>query len=560
MKSTSRTMAALLILTTLLFLPLVLHGEFIWDDPKLVVLNQWTGSFSNLGKMFSSDLWASTPLGEGDFFYYRPLMLVDLAIDRHLGLGAGGHHLHSLAWHLLCVALLFRLCLEDEGIENPRKGLVLLAGLSVFALHPLQSETLAHIAARNDAMTCAGILGALLLLRDARPTTKAIWGASACIGLAIFSKETAVLAPLMLLCVDIARFGGPKNALRYGAVLFPIGLAIVLRLSLGSTSLPLPTDPSQIGDLLAGIGFYVGALVFPWDLTPAVSTDEMHLSLFPMIIGGLVLIWIGRTTTRFGRAGLGLACLGFLPAIPGLVLTENTGFRYLYLPLAGLAMALQGCFNKAPRNVLLLLPALLFGLTAKQIPHWQTDTSFWQQAYDSAPGLQSACGMFKAVEAKAIAQPNGSERDALFVSAEPWLAKSLEAPTSPYCCFSASRWMWERNQKEWNLMNPEPAITWGRLALENGCEASAELLVPLAVSEALTGQWNLAEKRVQPLQGNQYGLRSVLLSAAGLRRGDSSVLTGFSKGDPASERELQERVKTLFDANLAIQAEALTTK
>lgn len=560
MKSTSRTMAALLILTTLLFLPLVLHGEFIWDDPILVVLNQWTGSFSNLGKMFSSDLWASTPLGEGDFFYYRPLMLVDLAIDRRLGLGAGGHHLHSLAWHLLCVALLFRLCMEDEGIENPRKGLVLLAGLSVFALHPLQSETLAHIAARNDAMACAGILGALLLLREAYPPTKAILGASACIGVAVFSKETAVLAPLMLLCVDIARFGRPKNARRYGAVLFPIGLAIGLRLSLVSTSLPLPTDPSQIGDLLVGIGFYVGALVFPWDLTPAVSTDEMDLSLFPMIMGGVVLIWIGRATTRFGRAGLGLACLGFLPAIPGLMLTENTGFRYLYLPLAGLAMALQGCFNKTPRNVLLLLPALLFGLTAKQIPHWQTDTSFWQQAYDSAPGLQSACGMFKAVEAKAIAQPSGPERDALFVSAEPWLAKSLEDPTSPYCCFSASRWMWERNQQEWNLMNPEPAITWGRLALENGCEPSAELLVPLAVSEALTGQWNLAEKRVQPLQGNQYGLRSVLLSAAGLRRGDSSVLAEFSKGDPASERELQERVKTLFDANLAIQAKALTTK
>jgi hypothetical protein len=120
--------------------------------------------------------------------------------------------------------------------------------------------------------------------------------------------------------------------------------------------------------------------------------------------------------------------------------------------------------------------------------------------------------------------------------------------------------MWERNQKEWNLMNPEPAITWGRLALENGCEASAELLVPLAVSEALTGQWNLAEQRVQPLQGNKYGLRSVLLSAAGLRRGDSSVLASFSNGDPVSERELLKRVKTLFDANLAIQARVLTTK
>lgn len=560
MKSTSRALAVLLVLTALLFLPLVIHGEFIWDDPKLVELNQWTGSFSNLGKMFSSDLWASTPLGEGDFFYYRPLMLVDLSIDRQLGFGPMGHHLHSLAWHLLCVVLLFRLCLEDDEVETPNKTFILLAGLSVFALHPLQIEAIAHIAARNDAMACAGILGGLLLLREAYPTTKAIWGASACIGLAVFSKETTVLAPLMLVILDMARFGGPKNVRRYGAVLLPIGLAIGLRLSLGSSTLPLPTDLGQIGDLFAGVGFYTGALVFPWDLTPAVSTSEMQRSFLPLIIGVLTLIWIGRKTSRFGRAGLGIACLGFLPAIPGLILTENTGFRYLYLPLAGLAMALQGCLNKTPIGVLLLLPAVLFGLSTKQLPNWQNDTAFWQQAYDSAPGLQSACGMFKTIESKAIAEPNAPEREALFVSAEPWLAKSLEAPTSPYCCFSASRWMWERNQQEWDLMNPQPAITWGRLALENGCEPSAELLIPLAVSEALTGEWNRAEKRVEPLQRNPYGLRPVLLSAAALRRGDSSVMEGFSKGDPIAEQQIQQGIKMLLDANLAIQAKTITTK
>jgi len=561
MKPDSRALAILLFVTALLFLPLVLKGEFIWDDTQLVLRNEWTHSFANLGKMFSEDLWAATPNGAGDFFYYRPLMLVGLTVDKALGFGAVGHHLHSLAWHLLCVVLLFRLCANNIDFGNtkgdgltPKAAWSLLAGVSLFALHPLQSEALAHIAARNDAMACAGILGALLFLSDADPEPRSLWGAGACISLSVFSKETALLAPLMLMAFDQARFGGPQNPRRYGAVLLPIGLALGLRLSLGGAGLPLPTGLDALSDLLSGTGFYVGALVFPWNLTPAVSTQQMQLTLLPMVVGGGLLLWLWRKTSSFGRAGLGLAFLGFLPAIPGLVLTENTGFRYMYLPLAGLAMALPAVLQKSHRGLMIAVPALLFALTAKQLPHWQSDTALWQQAYTSAPGLQSACGMFKATEAKALAQAPGPQREALFLSAEPWLAKSLEAPTNPYCCFSASRWMWDRNQKEWDMMKPQPAIEWGRLALRNGCEKSPELLVPLAVSEALMGEWDQAEERVRHLKRNPYGLRPVLLSAAGLRRQDSTTLKGFAQGDPEAEAQLKTAVQMLLDASLARQA------
>ena len=96
MNTSSRAFWGLLIVTVLLYAPLCLSGEFIWDDPKLVELNSWTGSFSNLGKMFTQDLWASTPLGAGEFFYYRPVMLLSLTVDQALGLGAPGHRMHSL--------------------------------------------------------------------------------------------------------------------------------------------------------------------------------------------------------------------------------------------------------------------------------------------------------------------------------------------------------------------------------------------------------------------------------------------------------------------------------
>ena len=109
----------LLGVTILLFLPICLSGEFIWDDPKLVARNQWTDDWSNIGAMFTHDIWASTPLGAGDFFYYRPMMLVSLAVDQSFGFGPRGHHFHSLAWHLLCIWLLFQLCKDSVDSAWP---------------------------------------------------------------------------------------------------------------------------------------------------------------------------------------------------------------------------------------------------------------------------------------------------------------------------------------------------------------------------------------------------------------------------------------------------------
>ena len=114
MNASSRVFWGLFLATLLLYLPISLSGEFIWDDPNLIEGNKWTGSFSNIGSMFTQDLWASTPLGAGDFFYYRPVMLLSLTLDQALGLGPMGHHLHSLFWHLLCIGLLLwhLLCLS----------------------------------------------------------------------------------------------------------------------------------------------------------------------------------------------------------------------------------------------------------------------------------------------------------------------------------------------------------------------------------------------------------------------------------------------------------------
>ena len=88
---------------------------FVWDDIPLVVNNTLTGEPSNLPLFFQVDLWETAGGVESASGYYRPLVLVSLALDRVLwGLSALGHHLHSLAWHVGASAVLLLLLLGAE--------------------------------------------------------------------------------------------------------------------------------------------------------------------------------------------------------------------------------------------------------------------------------------------------------------------------------------------------------------------------------------------------------------------------------------------------------------
>ena len=73
--------AVVLGLVAVCYLP-TLRAGFVWDDIPLVVQNQITGDLKNLPRFFQEDLWAATPGQDGGTGYYRPLMLLSLALDR----------------------------------------------------------------------------------------------------------------------------------------------------------------------------------------------------------------------------------------------------------------------------------------------------------------------------------------------------------------------------------------------------------------------------------------------------------------------------------------------
>ena len=126
---------ALFVAVGLLYGALGLAG-FVWDDIPLIVENRITGDLANVPLFFLEDLWASSGVSGGHASgYYRPLMLLSLAVDRALwGLSPAGHHLHSVAWHLAASGVLLVL------LRRLVPPLPALLGTGVFALHPLPNK------------------------------------------------------------------------------------------------------------------------------------------------------------------------------------------------------------------------------------------------------------------------------------------------------------------------------------------------------------------------------------------------------------------------------------
>ena len=365
----------LLLVTTVTFAQLW-GVEFSWDDEALIKDNQVTGSLSNIGEFFTRDLWSTTRLSELKSGYYRPLMLLSLAVDRALfGLSSGWAHFHSLLWHLGAVAALYAVLVRLVPLTAA------LAGTTLFAFHPTQIEVLALVAARNDAMAAALMLLALWLVLDPgekRPLRLAGAGLATLAGL--LSKESAVLAPLMLLALDLGRglwwdkredrvargFAWQRYlALVAGVLVYlPLRRMADLDSAIAPTSASLSLVGSKVGQI---IGVYGKLLVWPWPLTPARHIHYLppaHETLFGAAVAlGLLGFAVWKAPRRaLAIAGVGWALVTWAPSVAATIDKGLLGERYLYFPMAGLGLTLAAALPATVRSwhvALAAVPAVL---------------------------------------------------------------------------------------------------------------------------------------------------------------------------------------------------------
>lgn len=389
-----------------------LRFDFVtYDDQELVVENApYLGRISNIPGSFATHVFTTHRSSSA---YYRPLLLVSYIFDYHVWkLDPLGYHLTNLILHVLAALLLLRFV----GILTPRRLGAVFAAL-LFALHPVQSESVAWVAGRNDILLGVFVMLMMLFYSSAHPGSchEKRFFALSCVSfaLALFTKESAAfyiaLFPLYDLCIGRLAADG-RGSLRRLAI--PAGILIVylgVRLSVigsvigaeglyGGTpfigrlaALPativehcrlilLPFSLSVVHDLGSGIW-----IEFPWNVLAALAVLLLALALR--------FAWKKDHVVFFGLAWF---TLGLLPTLNLIPLAVPLLEHRLYVPLAGIAIAcgrLAGMLSLPPARGRIVNASFAFIIVAAgivsflRIPVWKDSESLWTDAIRKAPGV-----------------------------------------------------------------------------------------------------------------------------------------------------------------------------
>jgi hypothetical protein len=137
-------MALLAASTTAVFWQVSGHGFINFDDPAYVTYNPIVRE----GLTWAGVKWAFTQL-HGEATYWHPVTWLSHMLDCQLfGLNPAGHHLTSLFLHTVNTVLLFAVLRRMTGRRGPS---AMVAAL--FALHPLQVDSVAWVAERKNVLS-----------------------------------------------------------------------------------------------------------------------------------------------------------------------------------------------------------------------------------------------------------------------------------------------------------------------------------------------------------------------------------------------------------------------
>jgi len=339
----------------------VLTFGFTHDDRFTILANEFIRSPQSWLNIFTLRIFRIETIDN-----IRPLTVLTTMADYRLWeLDPSGYHFTNLLLHLACVAGLWLLLRRLGSGEAGAMGAALF-----FAIHPLQCESVAAISYREDLLVVLALIGALLFhLRRYRcaPSSR-IWfaaGACGCVALAMAAKESAFMIPLIIAVVDLTvrrtRPDSSPSRLVQPIYLFYAGilaLFVYLRFGYGGAAeaddwqflLSVHYAGSHLASVLTGFKIlliYIFKLIVPYPLYHDAWIQPVWNFADPWIwaawgvlaiaaVGGV----IGWRKWRPVCAGGIWFCVSLIPVMGFIPLNNPYAERYLYLPLAGVALAL----------------------------------------------------------------------------------------------------------------------------------------------------------------------------------------------------------------------------
>ena len=187
---------ALVLMTWIVYFQ-VRNFEFVYfDDDVYVFENQHVLS----GLTWDNVRWSLTHDASTETASWHPLTWLSLMLDgQFYGKDAGGYHLTSVLFHTANVLLLFAVLRRMTGAVGKSAFVAAL-----FAVHPMQVESVTWISERKDVLsTFFGLLSLWAYVRFARrPAARWYLIALTAFVLSLLSKQMLVTLPFLLLLLD----------------------------------------------------------------------------------------------------------------------------------------------------------------------------------------------------------------------------------------------------------------------------------------------------------------------------------------------------------------------
>jgi tetratricopeptide (TPR) repeat protein len=429
----ARAAASLLVAAVVAAYSNSFHGPFVFDDVHSITQNP------TIRRLASAGIW-SPP--HGVTVSGRPIVNVSLALNYAIGEETvRGYHAFNLGIHTLAALTLFGLLrrtfaqprLQSQFDRGASATWVALSAALIWALHPLQTESVTYVVQRAESLMALFYLLTLYCFvrgldanRDGRgdkaenrllasAATHNLWFVLSFIACALgmATKEVMVSAPLIVLLYDRVFVGASLRDIWRDRR--------ALHLALASTWLILAFLLWHAGDRAGTMGFSTG--VKPWEYALTQCRAIMHylrLAVWPnplvfdygeyrpssvgdlapyaillaAFVTGVIFLGRRRPAVGFAAAAFFLVLVPTSSVVP--ILTEPIAEHRMYLPLAAVcALAAAGLNAATSRWSIALTTAATLGggfLTFQRNETYRTERALWAATVHAAPQNPRAHG------------------------------------------------------------------------------------------------------------------------------------------------------------------------
>jgi Tfp pilus assembly protein PilF len=399
----------LIALTLAFYNPITHDGFVLLDDVPYILSNPPVRA----GLTWATVKWSFTSFHAG---YWHPLTWLSHALDCQLfGLNPSGHHYVSLLFHTANAVLLFILLLEATQVVWPS-----LLVSALFALHPVNVESVAWAAERKNVLSMLFFLLALLAYgRYARSGGVGRYTLAALFfGLGLMAKPQIITLPCVLLLWDYwplrrmfpmpdemnSSTGTKPPSLRFLLLEKIPLLVIVVASSIITVRAQQSADAvrtlsefsfsARLENAVVSYGRYLASLFWPRHLAPLYPHPENSLPAWQVIVCLLVLAGLTVCSLYFRqRRYLAVGWFWFLGVLVPMIGIVQVGEqaradRFVYIPMIGIAISLVWAIWEvadqrkispkwvlAPAAVVLIV---LGGLTYRQLGFWRDGETLWR--------------------------------------------------------------------------------------------------------------------------------------------------------------------------------------